>query len=114
MTHRTQRACVERRAGPVGNQIAVFEYPGEEPAIVAMHGWPDNHRIYDRLVPYLGSRRTLLFDPDLSPDVAGGIAALFTNRKIGLIESGHWPPIESPETVAELMLARLASASPAA
>ena len=24
-----------------------------EPAIVAMHGFPDDHRIYDRLVPQL-------------------------------------------------------------
>jgi pimeloyl-ACP methyl ester carboxylesterase len=39
------------------------EYPGEEPAIVLMHGFPDNLHLYDRLVPWLvDSRRVVAFD----------------------------------------------------
>jgi haloalkane dehalogenase len=39
------------------------EYPGEEPAIVLMHGFPDNLHLYDRLIPWLlPSRRIVTFD----------------------------------------------------
>jgi len=38
------------------------EYPGEDPAIVLLHGFPDNLHLYDRLVPHLTSRRVVLFD----------------------------------------------------
>jgi haloalkane dehalogenase len=37
-------------------------YAGEEPAIVLMHGFPDNLHLYDRLVPHLSGRRVVLFD----------------------------------------------------
>ena len=40
-----QRAlCVPRRGS-----LYVLDYAGEEPAIVLMHGFPDDHRIYDKL-----------------------------------------------------------------
>ncbi len=39
------------------------EYPGEEPAIVLMHGFPDTLHLYDRLLPWLiTSRRVVTFD----------------------------------------------------
>ena len=39
------------------------EYRGEEPAIVLMHGFPDNLHLYDRLLPWLiTSRRVVTFD----------------------------------------------------
>ncbi len=39
------------------------EYPGEEPAIVLMHGFPDNLHLYDRLLPWLSpSHRVVTFD----------------------------------------------------
>jgi len=39
------------------------EYPGKEPAIVLMHGFPDNLHLYDRLLPWLSpSRRVVTFD----------------------------------------------------
>src|SRR5207244_12859438 len=39
------------------------EYPGEEPAIVLMHGFPDTMHLYDRLLPWLSpSRRVVTFD----------------------------------------------------
>jgi haloalkane dehalogenase len=38
------------------------EYAGEEPAIVLLHGFPDNQHLYDRLVPELARRRVVTFD----------------------------------------------------
>jgi haloalkane dehalogenase len=43
-------------------QIYARDYPGEEPALVLMHGFPDNLHLYDRLVPHLSGRRLVLFD----------------------------------------------------
>ena len=34
------------------HRIYVREYPGEEPPIVLMHGFPDNLHLYDRLIPF--------------------------------------------------------------
>jgi pimeloyl-ACP methyl ester carboxylesterase len=43
--------------------IYAREYPGEEPAIVLMHGFPDTLHLYDRLLPWLiTSRRVVTFD----------------------------------------------------
>jgi pimeloyl-ACP methyl ester carboxylesterase len=45
------------------HRIYVREYPGTEPAIVLMHGFPDNLHLYDRLVPHLSpARRVVTFD----------------------------------------------------
>jgi haloalkane dehalogenase len=47
-----------------GHLIYAREYPGNGPAIVPMHGFPDNLHLYDRLVPHLvaGGRRVVTFD----------------------------------------------------
>ncbi len=43
--------------------IYTREYPGEEPAIVLMHGFPDTLHLYDRLLPWLSpARRVVTFD----------------------------------------------------
>jgi haloalkane dehalogenase len=42
--------------------LHVLDYPGEEPAIVLMHGFPDDHRVYDKLLPLLYPRRAVAFD----------------------------------------------------
>jgi pimeloyl-ACP methyl ester carboxylesterase len=45
------------------HRLYVREYPGSDPAIILMHGFPDNLHLYDRLVPYLSpQRRVLAFD----------------------------------------------------
>jgi len=44
------------------HRIYAREYPGVEPTIVLMHGFPDNLHLYDRLVPHLSSRRVVTFD----------------------------------------------------
>jgi haloalkane dehalogenase len=38
------------------------DYAGDEPAIVLLHGFPDNQHLYDRLVPELARRRVVTFD----------------------------------------------------
>jgi len=45
-----------------GHRIHAREYPGAEPTIVLMHGFPDNLHLYDRLVPHLSPRRIVTFD----------------------------------------------------
>src|SRR5262249_49525871 len=47
--------------GPNGH-LHVTEYPGEDPPLVLMHGFPDDSRIYDRLSPQLTPRRLLALD----------------------------------------------------
>ena len=44
------------------HRLYVRDYPGSEPAIILMHGFPDNLHLYDRLVPELASRRVVAFD----------------------------------------------------
>jgi haloalkane dehalogenase len=45
------------------HRIYVREHSGEGPAIVVMHGFPDNLHLYDRLVPHLSPpRRVIAFD----------------------------------------------------
>jgi haloalkane dehalogenase len=46
-----------------GHRIYARDYPGQEPAIVLMHGFPDNLHLYDRLIPQLNTpRRIVAFD----------------------------------------------------
>jgi haloalkane dehalogenase len=45
-----------------GHRIYTREHPGEEPAIILMHGFPDNFHLYDRIVPHLSPRRVVTFD----------------------------------------------------
>lgn len=44
--------------------LHVRDYPGDAPAFVMMHGFPDNSHIYDDLIPYLvaSGRRVVVFD----------------------------------------------------
>jgi pimeloyl-ACP methyl ester carboxylesterase len=45
------------------HRIYARDYPGAEPPIILMHGFPDNLHLYDRLVPFLTStRRVATFD----------------------------------------------------
>lgn len=43
-------------------QLYVRDRPGRAPAIVAMHGFPDDSRIYDRLIGPLDPQRVVTFD----------------------------------------------------
>ena len=39
---------------------SVREDSGDNPPIVLMHGFPDDHTIYERLLPSLGPRRAVV------------------------------------------------------
>jgi haloalkane dehalogenase len=42
--------------------IFVREIPGSDPPIVLMHGFPDDHTIYEKLLPLLSPSRAIAFD----------------------------------------------------
>jgi pimeloyl-ACP methyl ester carboxylesterase len=45
------------------HRLNVREYPGAEPTIILMHGFPDNLHLYDRVFPHLSPpRRVVAFD----------------------------------------------------
>jgi pimeloyl-ACP methyl ester carboxylesterase len=52
----------ERRVDTPNGRVFVREIPGQDPPIVLMHGFPDDHRIYDKLLPRLAPRRAVAFD----------------------------------------------------
>jgi pimeloyl-ACP methyl ester carboxylesterase len=54
--HRIQR--------DVGGSLYVRDYSGSGPALILMHGFPDNLHIWDDLIPYLvaAGRRVVAFD----------------------------------------------------
>lgn len=52
----------ERRVDTPDGSIFVQEAPGDGPAVVLMHGFPDDQRIYARLLPLLSPRRAVTFD----------------------------------------------------
>ena len=42
--------------------LFVREIPGDDPPIILMHGFPDDHHIYEKLLPLLSPRRAIAFD----------------------------------------------------
>lgn len=60
----TIETFIEHRIAVEGGALYARDYPGEAPAFVLMHGFPDNLHIYDELIPYLrqSGRRIVTFD----------------------------------------------------
>jgi haloalkane dehalogenase len=110
-----------------GHRIHVREYPGAEPPIILMHGFPDNMHLYDRLVPHLApSRRVVLFDflgwggsdkplgyPYTTDNQVGDVDAVITQLGLGpailVAHDASGPPaidwaLAHPERVAGLVL----------
>ena len=56
------RDVITRRVPTAMGWLHVVDHAGDEPALVLMHGFPDDSRIYDRLVPLLSPRRAVAFD----------------------------------------------------
>jgi len=54
--------AADLRVATPGGGLYVTDRPGAGPAIVMMHGFPDDSRIYDRLVPLLKPYRAVTFD----------------------------------------------------
>src|SRR5262249_58908055 len=98
---------VEHRISHDSHMIYAREYPGQDPAFVMMHGFPDNLHIYDYVVPYLtrAGRRVVVFDflgfgqsekisagkyPYTFEQQVGDLAAVFDALKIDkVIPVGH-------------------------
>jgi 2-hydroxy-6-oxonona-2,4-dienedioate hydrolase len=56
------RDVTARQVPTTMGRLQVTDHPGDEPALVLMHGFPDDSRIYNRLVPLLSPRRAVTFD----------------------------------------------------
>jgi pimeloyl-ACP methyl ester carboxylesterase len=52
----------ERKVAHDGHNLWVGEEAGQGPGIVLLHGLPDNHHLYDRVLPHLGNRHVVTFD----------------------------------------------------
>lgn len=54
----------EHRVPRSGGDVYVRDFPGQGPAFVLLHGFPDNARIYDPVIPHLvaGGRRVVTLD----------------------------------------------------
>ena len=61
-SHTAAVSVDERRVATPHGSIFVREAPGDGPAVVLMHGFPDDQRIYARLLPLLSPRRAVSFD----------------------------------------------------
>ena len=61
---RTPPAFTEHHVQRKHGRVYARAYEGAGPAFVLMHGFPDNLKIYDDLIPYLvaGGRRVVAFD----------------------------------------------------
>ena len=57
-----ERSYAEHRILRGASGIYARHYAGTGPALVLMHGFPDNLHIYDRLIPYLRDRQVITFD----------------------------------------------------
>jgi haloalkane dehalogenase len=55
-------AAESRMVSVPGGRLHVTDFPGAEPALVVLHGFPDDSRIYDRLAPLLAPRRVAAVD----------------------------------------------------
>ena len=108
-------------------RIYVREYAGDEPAIILMHGFPDNLHLYDRLIPCLWPpRHVVTFDflgwgksdkppgyPYTSVNQLLDLAAVIQQRKLGRVvlvaHDASGPPaidwaLGHPDEIAALVL----------
>src|SRR5215831_1945704 len=89
----------EHRVARGNFHLYARDYSGQEPAIILMHGFPENLHLYDRLVPLLTrARRVVTFDflgwgasdkPNAYPYTAknqeGDLDAVIRHLKLGPI-----------------------------
>src|SRR5262245_32724639 len=59
---RKQAAAVNRMVQIPGGRLHVSDHPGQDPALVLLHGFPDDSRMYERLAPLLAPRRAVALD----------------------------------------------------
>ena len=120
------RAYREHHVPRGRHHIYAREYPGQDPAIVLMHGFPDDLHLYDRLVPELAGRRLVVFDflgwgasdkptghPYTATNQTGDLDAVIEHLQLGPVvlvaHDASGPPainwaLEHPQQVAGLVL----------
>lgn len=108
------------------HRLYAREYPGQEPTIVLMHGFPDDLHLYDRLVPELAGRRVVVFDflgwgasdkpagyPYAAANQTGDLDAVIQHLQLGSVvlvaHDASGPPainwaLDHPRRVAGLVL----------
>lgn len=109
------------------HRLYVRDYPGEEPPIVVMHGFPDNLHLYDRLIPHLSPpRRVIAFDflgwgasdkpsgyPYTAANQTGDLDAVLTHLRLQYVtlvaHDASGPPgidwaLDHPDRIARLVL----------
>jgi haloalkane dehalogenase len=108
------------------HRLYVRDHPGAGPAVVLMHGFPDNLHLYDRLVPELAGRRVVSFDflgwgesdkpagyAYTAANQVGELDAVVENLELGPVvlvaHDASGPPainwaLDHPERVAALVL----------
>ena len=109
------------------HRIYFRDYPGEEPAVVLMHGFPDNLHLYGRLVPRMNPpRRLITFDflgwgrsdkpagysytaANQTSDLDAVVAHLGLDRPVFVAHDASGPPaidwaLDNPERVSALVL----------
>jgi pimeloyl-ACP methyl ester carboxylesterase len=62
MPDNDRRGVMTRQINTSRGRLHVADQPGDEPALVLMHGFPDDSRIYNRLISLLAPRRAVAFD----------------------------------------------------
>jgi pimeloyl-ACP methyl ester carboxylesterase len=62
MSDNGRGSVVTRQIPTAGGGVHVADRPGDELALVLMHGFPDDSRIYNRLLFWLAPRRVVAFD----------------------------------------------------
>jgi pimeloyl-ACP methyl ester carboxylesterase len=119
--------CQEAWVDRDGHRIYAREYPGQEPAVVLLHGFPDDLHLYDRLLPHLHPpRRVVTFDflgwgasdkparyPYTAANQTGDLDAVIGQLGLGrvtvVVHDASGPPgidwaLAHPERVAGLVL----------
>jgi pimeloyl-ACP methyl ester carboxylesterase len=89
----TSRDVTTRQVPATTGRLHVCDHAGDEPALVLMHGFLDDSRIYDRLVPLLSPRRAVAFDASLLPRADLHL----------VVGASHWPQWDRREAVSELI-----------
>jgi pimeloyl-ACP methyl ester carboxylesterase len=56
------QGATNRMVQAPGGRLHVTDHPGQEPALVLLHGFPDDSRAYDRLAPLLAPYRAVAVD----------------------------------------------------
>ena len=120
------RAFQEYRVPRGPHRLHARDHPGAEPAIVLLHGFPDDLHLYDRLVPELAARRVVSFDflgwgasdkptgyPYTAANQLGDLEAVIAHLELGSVvlvaHDASGPPainwaLDHPQRVAGLVL----------